>query len=48
VRRQSVVAEFAIYNELRNLIQTLPKSEHMAIIGKYSTEQGTKDLKHDF
>ena len=48
MRRQSVVAEFAIYNDLKALIQTLPKSEHIAIIEKYSTETGTKDLKQDF
>lgn len=48
MRRQSVVAEFSIYNDLKNLLSILPKSEHHAIIAKYSSEQGTKDLKHDF
>jgi hypothetical protein len=42
------VAEFAIYNDLKNLIQTLPISEHKLIMDKYRNEKGSKDLKQDF
>ena len=48
LRRQSIVAEYSIYNDLKLLTETLPQQEQLEILHKYGQEQGGRDLKQDF